>query len=171
MPNVFGIMDDILFIGYDDNGADHDAVVHRVLQRCEEVNIKLNKEKCHFRCTSIPFFVEVIWRRGIQPDPQKIKALTDMPAPNNKKELQAFLEIINYLGKFSLGTADVCEAPHKLTLSKATWTWNASYQSLFNKAKLLIKCNMCMKVYDDIKPLYLETDTSRVALGAALLQM
>ena len=145
MPNIFGITDDILVIGYDDNGADHDAAVHRVLQRCEEVNLKLNKEKCHFRCTSIPFFGEVISRRGVQPDPQKIKALTDMPAPNNKKELQAFLGIINYLGKFSPGTADVCDPLHKLMLSKVTWTWNASYQSLFNKAKLLIKSDMCMK--------------------------
>ena len=61
--NDRGTADDILVIGYDDNGADHDAVVHKVLQRCEEVNLKLNKEKCHFRCTSIPFFGEVTLRR------------------------------------------------------------------------------------------------------------
>ena len=109
MMNVFGITDDILVIGYEDNGADHDTAVHKVLWRCKEVNLKLNKEKCHFRCTSIPFFGEVISRRGVQLEPQKIKALTDMPAPNNKKELQAFLGIINYLGQFSLCTADVCD--------------------------------------------------------------
>ena len=97
MPNVFGIADDILVAGYYDDGTDHDALVHKVLQWCEEVNLKLNKEKCHFRCTSIPFFREVILRRGVQPDQQKIKALMDIPPPNNKKELQAFLDIINYL--------------------------------------------------------------------------
>ena len=58
---------------------------------------------------SIPFLGEVVSREGVQPDPQKIKALTDMPAPKNKKELQAFLGIINYLGKFSPGMAEVCE--------------------------------------------------------------
>ena len=170
MPNIFGIVDDILVIGYDDNGSDHSATVHKVLQRCKEVNLILNKEKCHFRCTSIPFFGEVILRRGVQPDPQKIKALMDMPAPNNKKELQAFLGIINYLGKFSPGTADVCDPLCKLTSCKVTWIWNASYQSLFNRAKLLIKPDMCMKFYNDTKPLYLETDASRVGLGTALLQ-
>ena len=41
MSNVFGIADDILVIGYDQNGTDHDAVVHKVLQRCEEFNLKL----------------------------------------------------------------------------------------------------------------------------------
>ena len=171
MPNVFGIVDDILVIGYDDDGVDHDAAVHKVLQWCEEVNLKRNKEKCHFRCTSIPFFGEVISRKGVQPDPQKVKALMDVPAPNNKKELQALLGIINYLGKFSPGTADVCDPLHKLTSSKATWTKNASYQALFNKAKSLIKMDMCMKFYADTKPLYLETDAYTIGLGAALLQM
>ena len=90
--------------------------------RDAEVNLKLNREKCHFCCTSIPFFGEVILRRGVQPDPQKIKALTDMPATSNKKELQASLGIINYLGKFSPGTAGVCDPLCKLTSSKVTWT-------------------------------------------------
>ena len=85
MPNIFGMTDDILVIGYDKDGADHEAAVHKVLQWCEEVNLKLNKEKCHFRCTSIPFFREEISRKGVQPDLPKVKALTDMPVPNNKK--------------------------------------------------------------------------------------
>ena len=47
MLNVFGIVDDILVIGYNEDGADHDAAVHKVLQWCEELNLKLNKEKYH----------------------------------------------------------------------------------------------------------------------------
>ena len=94
-----------------------------------------------------------------------------MLVPKNKKELQAFLCVINYLNKFSSGTSEVCEPLRKLTSSKATWTWNASYQQLFNKAKLLIKVEMCMKFYYDTKPLYLETDASGISLGAALLQL
>ena len=116
----------------------------------------------------------LLWRSDIEKRsttrPTKIKALTDMPAPNNKKKLQAFLGIINYLGKFSPGTADICDPLHKLTLNKVTWTWNASYLSLFNKVKLLIKSDMCMKFYDDTKLLHLETDASRLGLGAAQLQ-
>ena len=102
---------------------------------------------------------------------KKSNVLKDMPAPKNKKELQAFLGIINYLGKFSPGTADVCDPLGKLTSSKVSWTWNASYQELFTKAKSLIKADMCMKFHNDTKPLYLEAGVSRVGLGAALLQL
>ena len=109
----------------------------------------------------IPFFGEVMSREGIQPDPQKIRALTEILVPKDKKELQAFLGIINYLGKFSQDTSEVCEP----------WTWNASCQQLFEKAKLLIKVEMYMEFYDDTKLLYLETDASGIGLGAAMLQL
>ena len=84
MPNVFGIADDILVVGYEDNGRDHDETVQKFLQRCREVNLKLNTYKCHFRCASIMFFGEVILRNRVQPDPQKIKALMEMPTPTIK---------------------------------------------------------------------------------------
>ena len=132
---------------------------------------KLNKDKCHFKCMSIPFFGEVVSREGIQPDPQKIRALAEMLAPKNKRQLQTFLGIINYLGIFSPGTVEVCKPLQKLMSRKMTWTWNASYQQLFNKAKSLIKVEVCMKFYDDTKLLYLETDASGIGLGAALLQI
>ena len=100
MPNVFGIADDILVKGYNKDGTDHDEAVYKVLKWCQDVNLKLNKAKCHFRCMSVPFFGEVVSRQGVQPNPQKVRALTEMPVPQNKKELQAFLGIITYLNKF-----------------------------------------------------------------------
>ena len=36
MPNVFGTVDGILVIGYDEDGVDHDAAVHKVLKWCED---------------------------------------------------------------------------------------------------------------------------------------
>ena len=94
-----------------------------------------------------------------------------MLPPKNKKELQAFLQIINYFGKFSPSPANMCEPLRKLTSGKTLLTWNASYRTLFNKVKSLIKDDVCKKFYDETKPLYLETDTSGIGLGAALLQM
>ena len=64
-------------------------------------------------------FLQVISRHGMKPDPQKIKAITEMPLQKkNKKEFQKFLEKINYLSKFSPSTADVCEALSQLTSVK-----------------------------------------------------
>ena len=64
----------------------------------------------------------------------------------------------------------MCEPLQKLTSSKTLWTWNASYQALFDKAKSVIKGYVCMNFYSETKPLYLETDMSGIGLEATLLQ-
>ena len=154
LPNIFGIADDILVAGYESDSIDHDKTVWRVLQRCRQVNLKLNKDKCHFRCTSVPCFGKItLWHR-VKPDPQKIKALMEMPPPKNKKELQDFFGIFIYLGKVSPSTASICKPLWKLMSSKTVCTWNASFQILYDEAKLLIKDYACMKFYNGTKPPY-----------------
>ena len=69
-----------------------------------------------------------------------------MPS-QDKKELQAFIGIINYLRQFSPSTADI-----------------------FDKTRSVIKEDAYMKFYYETKPLYIETDSSEVELGAIQLQ-
>ena len=54
---------------------------------------------------------------------------------------------------------------------KATWSWNGSYQGLYDKAKRLTTRDACMEFYEASKPLYLEMDTSGIDPGACLMQM
>ena len=77
---------------------------------------------------------------------------------------------MNYLGKFSPSTANVCEPLQRLALTKTVWTLNASYQTLYDKAKSLIKEEVRMTFYNETRPLYLETDASGTRLGTALLK-
>ena len=47
MPNVFGIADDILVIGYDKDGVDHQRGYGATMcyRWCQDVNLILNKDK------------------------------------------------------------------------------------------------------------------------------
>ena len=65
----------------------------------------------------------------------------------------------------------MCEQLQKLTSSKTLWTWNGTYQTLFNKAQSQIKEYVCMKFYNETKPLNLETNALGIGLGAGLLQI
>ena len=85
---------------------------------------------------------------------------------NRRLSLVLFTILENFLQVQLVCVTPLC----KLVSSKVIWTWNASYQALFNKAKFLIKSDMCMKFYNDTKPLYLETDASSIGLGTAMLQ-
>ena len=72
LPIVFGIADDIITAGFNDMGREHDATLDKVLQICRQTNQNLNIDKCMFRCTSIPFFVEVILQSSVSPDPRNV---------------------------------------------------------------------------------------------------
>ena len=45
IPNILGIADDILVVGYDSDCKDHNDALQKVLQICRQVNLKLNKDK------------------------------------------------------------------------------------------------------------------------------
>ena len=133
--NVFGIANDILITEFDDLVRDYEETVDKVLRICRKSGLKLNKEKCHFRCTSIPLFGEVISHDGWNPDHRKLKALIDMLPLKHKEKLQSFLGMINYLSKFSPANIEVCELLRKFMSVKSEWLWNKIYQDLYNKAK------------------------------------
>ena len=71
-----------------------DRTLRHIMQIFHWENVKLNKNKCHFRCTKIQFIREVISREQKKPGQKKVCVLNEIP-PNNKKELQSFLHIIN----------------------------------------------------------------------------
>ena len=66
--------------------------------------------------------------------------------------------------------ASIYEPLQKLMSSRAVWMWNISYQAMYDKTKSLRKADVCMKFYNETKPLYLETDASLKGLDATLLQ-
>ena len=48
----------------------------------------------------LPFLGHVMSQAGVKPDPRKVEAITELPVPTSKVELQRFLGLVNYLGKF-----------------------------------------------------------------------
>ena len=74
--NVFYIADDTLVVGHDSSGQDSDKTLCRAPQICKKEILKLNKYKCHFCCTSVPFFGVIISSQGMRLDLRKLKVLT-----------------------------------------------------------------------------------------------
>ena len=68
-------------------------------------------------------------------------------------------------------TTEVCKPLRRLKSVNPVWTWNRSYQEVYERAKSHKKEDMCMKYNDVRKPLYLESDALGVGLGAALQQV
>ena len=92
---VINIADDILIYG---STEEHDRNLLALLDRALEVNLTLNPKKFKFKCTSVPFFGNILTDNGIKPDPTKVESIKNWPIPKTVKDLKSFLGAVNFLG-------------------------------------------------------------------------
>ena len=65
---------------------------------------------------------------GIYPDDRMVEAINNMPFPENKNELQRFLGMINYLGKFVPNLSANTENLRKLLEKDTEWYFDKNHK-------------------------------------------
>ena len=75
------VVDDIIIWGTTQE--EHDTTLEKVLQRATERNLKLNKDKSQMRLKQISYIGHVLGEDGIKPDPQKVRAISEMERPDS----------------------------------------------------------------------------------------
>jgi len=76
------------------------ANLESVLQRREETNLVLNREKCHFMVQEGIVLRHKISVRGIEVDKAKIDVIEKLPPPVNVKGVRSFLRHAEFYRKF-----------------------------------------------------------------------
>ena len=65
--------------------------LQKVLTRCEEKNLLLNWEKCHFMVTKGIVLGHINSSKGIEVDKAKIELIANFPTPKTVKDMRSFL--------------------------------------------------------------------------------
>lgn len=171
LENVDGAVcyiDDILVYGK--SREEHDARLRQVLEIARAKNIKLNKAKCKIAQTEIQYLGRELSREGIKPDKAKVKAILEMPTPESRKDLERFLGMIQYIGRF-IPSLSAMSAPLRILLKKETeWHWEKEQEDAYNKLKNLATSTPTLKYFDVDRPVELSVDASKDGLGAVLTQ-
>ena len=74
----------------------------------------LNKGKCCFRLSKVVYLGHVISAEGISLDPEKVKAINQMPPPEDKKGVERLPGFLNYVAKFILDLSSITQPVRKL---------------------------------------------------------
>lgn len=93
---------------------DHLIDLREIFERLRKYDLKLNSKKCVFDTTSEKLLGFIVSQLGIEINPSKIKAITEIPAPRTEKEVRGFLGHINYIGGFVAKLTTKCEHLFKL---------------------------------------------------------
>ena len=91
-------LDDILIFSKEFNT--HLARLRETFERLISANLKLKPSKCSFAHSQTKFLGVIISRRGMIPNPMKVRAITKVPRPANLAQVQKFLGLLNYYSRW-----------------------------------------------------------------------
>ena len=168
IPGVESYMDELLIGGK--SVEEHDQRLVAVLERARQKGIKLKPSKCSLRAEEVKFVGHVITKNGLKPDQSKIEAILNMPVPQCTKDLERFLGMINYLGKFIPQLSEITAPLRELLKQDVEWQWMKQHQDAIDKLKEMVTKSPVLVFYDVNKPVTVSCDSSKSGIGICLLQ-
>ncbi|XP_065941318.1 retrovirus-related Pol polyprotein from transposon 297 [Magallana gigas] len=168
LPGVECLVDDILVHG--ESNAEHDENLIRMLERCRKVGLKLNRDKVELRVPEVKYVGHIIGKDGLKVDPEKVRAIVNMPEPTDIQGVRRFLGLVQYASKFIPNLADVSEPLRILTKNDVVWHWEKEQVDSFARLKEILTQAPVLKIYDLEKDVTISVDASCKGLGAVLLQ-
>ena len=161
--------DDILIGGRDLE--EHNKVLEEVLQKATDFNVTFNRDKCQFATETIDFFGHRFTKDGLQPDPEKVRAVKEAARPETKEAVRSFLGMTGYLDNFIPGYACLTAPLRELTKTKTTYRWGKTEQEAFEKLKKSITNKRTMAYFNPSLQITVRTEASfRDGISAALFQ-
>jgi hypothetical protein len=132
LEGVFNIADDVLIHGLgsspEEAEAAHDKHLNYFMKRVLERNLKLNPSKVQFKLRKIRFMGHVITEDGVLPDPGKVESIIEMHIPYDKRSVQRFLGMVNYLHTFCPALSDVVHPLQNLIKSDIQFVWSEVHE-------------------------------------------
>ena len=95
--------------------------------------MRLNPNKCVFGVASGKFLGFMVSQRGIEANPEKVRAIIDMMSPRTVKEVQKLIGRIAALNRFVSRATDKC-LPFFKTLKQA-FAWIDECEAAFQELK------------------------------------
>ncbi len=126
-------MDDILVKSK--TRSEHPQALAKILQRSREHNLKMNPKKCVFGVSSGKLLGFIVSKRGIEIDPNKAKAIAEMPPPKNLKELRGLIGRLQFIRRFISQHSQRCRPFYELLKGGALFEWNDKCQQAFDGLK------------------------------------
>lgn len=74
-----------VFLIHGQDQRDINQKLRAVLQKRREVGLKFNPHKVKLRVPEVNYVGHILSRKGLKPDPKKISAINQMPAPTDKE--------------------------------------------------------------------------------------
>ncbi|KAK8659610.1 hypothetical protein V6N13_029809 [Hibiscus sabdariffa] len=142
----------------------------KVLKRCEEADLVLNWEKCHFMVNEGTVLGHKISSKGIEVDKAKVEVIEKLPPPTNVKGIRSFLGHAGFYRRFIKDFSKISKPLCNLLQQNQPFVFDKECQSAFEGLKMKLISAPVVVPPDWSSPFELMCDASDHAVGAALGQ-
>ncbi|KAG5888185.1 hypothetical protein JTB14_016401 [Gonioctena quinquepunctata] len=141
-----------------------------IKQRLKEANITVSIEKCQFCRPQMKYLGYVVDRNGLHVDPDKVRAMLELPTPTNVTEVRRVVGTFSWYRRFIPDFSSVI-APITALLRKSTsFHWSEESASAFRRVKECLVSAPILSCPDYSREFVVQTDASGYGVGAVLTQ-
>ena len=128
------------------------------------------EDKCQFCVEEVNYLGMKVRAGQLEMDPVKVAGIQDWPTPKTPRDVASFLGFCNFYRKFIPGYADMARPLDELKKKGVTFEWTDERDKAFKGLKELFLRKPMLQIPDPAKKFVLETDASKHASGAVLMQ-
>jgi len=147
---------------------EHLVNLWKLFERLRKYKLRLNPTKCTFRVKSGKLLGFIVSQKGIEVDPEKVKAILEMPEPHTEKQVQGFLGRLNYIVRFISQLTATCEPLFKLLHKDQSIRWNDDFQEAFERIKQCLMNPLVLMPSVAGRPLFLYMTVLDESMGCML---
>ena len=100
-------MDDIFIM--DKRVTEHRERICRILKKLQETELQTKQNKYEFEKPEIEILGRIINKEGVRPSLEHLRTIKEWKTPTRVKEVQAFIEFVNYQRKYVPGLTEETE--------------------------------------------------------------
>jgi hypothetical protein len=115
-------LDDVTL--YSKNREDHIQHLTHIFESCRKYDISLNPKKTIFGVEEGKLLGHIISQEGICIDPERIKAIAQLPLPHNKKFIQSFFGKKKFVRKFTPDFEENIKTLQKMIHKDVEFKWD-----------------------------------------------
>ena len=161
-------LDDIII--FSETPEEHFKHIRIVLKKLQAANLKMKKSKCSFFKKELHYLGHLLTTEGIKPQPEKVKAISELKPPTTSKGVRAFLGMVGYYRKFISRFADAARPLTRLTRREVKFEWTKDCQEGFEYLRTCLMRDPILKYPDPSKRYVIFTDASDQAAAGVLCQ-
>jgi hypothetical protein len=167
--NLLAYVDDIIVKSKKREG--HIKDLQQTFSNLRKANLKLNPEKCTFGVQKGKILGCIVSAKGIDPNPEKLKAILNMEVPRNIKDVQKLTGRLASLNRFISKSAEksfpIFQA---LKGPKKDFTWGQEQQLAFEEIKKYLSNPTTLVTPNSDEELLLYISATDKAVSAVLVQ-